>query len=135
MAELGKGTKISYQYPTYWADFDDALKVELPDEVVSEIDTTHLGITGYNKTNMPGLVDNGSFTFDYPFDPETSEDLRGLLRVVCPWRITSPNGTTYTCDTAYLVKPGKVSFEPDTQSVITGITVRLSGGLTIDTTP
>lgn len=126
MAYIGIGAKLEFENGSGWAEVLHCKSVNLPDFNVASIETTHLGLTNYGKTFMPGMIDAGSISFEAEYTADTYADLQGLVRETLGWRISDPTGPSVvvTCD-GFLTSL-KSSMSADEEMMITG-EIKLTG--------
>ncbi|MBN9520841.1 hypothetical protein J0H58_20360 [bacterium] len=127
MSILSVLTKLEYESGSGWAEIDRLKSVNFPQFSISQIDTTHLGVTDYGKTFMPGMIDPGTITFTCAFSENTYTALQGLIRDVLGWRVTAPTGddVAVTCD-GFLSALDVTVGGADEEMTITG-TVKMTG--------
>lgn len=123
MAVIGISAKLEYESGSSWAEVDNCKQVMFPAFSVSSIDTTHLGLTDFGMTFMPGMVDAGACSFTAEYTEATYTALQGLTRDLLGWRVTAPDEgggspVIVTCD-GFLTKL-EVSITPNEEVMISG---------------
>nr|WP_261361167.1 phage tail tube protein [Gemmata massiliana] len=104
--------------------------VNLPNITVTSIDTTHLGLTSYQKTFMPGMIDNGSISFTCEFSESIFTTLHGMLRDVVDWRVTAPADESVVASFSGFLTSIQQPFEPDAEAVLTA-EIKVSGDVSL----
>lgn len=123
MAVIGITAKLEYESGSGWAEVDNCKSVAFPAFTVSSIDTTHLGLTDFGMTFMPGMVDAGACAFEAEYTEATYTALQALTRELIGWRVTAPDEgnaspVIVTCD-GFLTKL-EVSITPNEEVMISG---------------
>lgn len=122
MATIGVTAKLEYESGSGWAEVVGCKTVNFPAFSITSIDTTHLGLTDFAKTYMPGMIDAGSVTFEAEYVSATYTALQALAvaREAIGWRVSAPDGEgdVVTCD-GFLVKLD-VSMSPDEEVMVSG---------------
>lgn len=116
--------------PVTWTKFGDVKDINPSGASVNEIDTTDLDSTG--KEFFPGLPDNGEVTLEVNYVPtDAGQDAcRTVFEAmeVKGYKITSPQGTTYTFDA--LAKNFPTIPKASVDGVQSGtITLKISGSV------
>ncbi len=79
MADVGTGTSIVFGTSSFSAEI---LSLNGSDISRPDVDTTHLGTTGY-KTYMPGdLVEGGTLDMEFAFDPDSQPPIAGAAETI-----------------------------------------------------
>lgn len=91
MATIGITGKLEYDGDSGWVEVSNCKSIQFPSFIVSSIDTTHLGLTDYGMTFVPGMVDAGVCAFEAEYTEATYVGLQALLRETVGWKITAPD--------------------------------------------
>ncbi len=95
MAISTQGTKLAHSVDgTAWTDFVGLREVATPKPVYSSIETTHLDSVAVEK--VPGLPDNGGFTFKILHTSATFSVLLGMYGLPRFFRVTFSDGRGYS---------------------------------------
>ena len=102
MAIIGVTAKLEYSTDegTTYIQVPNCKSVSFPAMSVTSVETTHLGITDYAKTYIPGMTDAGNVSFEAEFTSDTYTALSSILRTEDKWQISSPSGESIvvSCD-------------------------------------
>lgn len=126
MAIIGVGAKLEYESGSGWGEVQNCKSVNFPGFNVTSVETTHLGVSDYAKTFLPGMVDANTITFSCEFTDANYTALQGLVRDVLGWRVSSPSGeaVVVTCD-GFLTSL-EVALAPDEEVMINGA-IKMTG--------
>lgn len=126
MAVLGVTAKLEYESGSGWAEVTNCKSITFPQLQVGAVETTHLGVSDYGRTHMPGLIEANVISFECEYTSEIYTALHGLIRDTLGWRVTSPTGEddVMTCD-GFLTSVN-LSLTPDAEVMITG-EIKLTG--------
>jgi hypothetical protein len=98
MAIIGVGATLTYgdDGVTFGSTISTIMEIEIPDPETGVVDTTHLGITDYVKTSIPGLIDPGELGVKCHFDKTQHAALATLqyARTTKYWKVTVDDAST-----------------------------------------
>ena len=128
MSSIGVTSKLEYETGSTWTEVTRCKQVNFPSFARSSVETTHLGITDYGQTFMPGMTDASVITAEVEFTEAMFTALAGLAddRTLIGWRVTSPDDAevVVTCDG--FVTKCDVSLSPNDEVMIS-LEVKMSG--------
>ncbi|MBP3957422.1 hypothetical protein J8F10_19420 [Gemmata sp. G18] len=102
----------------------------LPSISVTSIDTSHLGLTSYQKTMMPGMITNAAISVSLEFSESAFTTLHGMLRDMVDWRITCPADEPAVVTFSGFITKIDTPFSPD-EEVMISLEITPSGDVSI----
>lgn len=124
MADVGTGTTIAFASSSFSAEI---LSVNGNDISREDIDTTHMGTTGY-RTSMPSdLVEGGTIDFEFAFNADEQPPVQSAAEMIT---ITFPIPSTLTSG-ATLVFSGYINSwswtDPLEEKMTANATIKVDG--------
>ena len=103
------------------------LDASAPEAQVDSVETTNNDSASGLKEFIPGLQDNGQFTFQALYLKTRETALRALLRATKYWRITLPDSSTYDFQ-GFITSMGTAL--PRGENMVNNLTIKITGAVT-----
>jgi len=124
MADVGTGTTIAFATSSFTAE---VMNLNGNDMTRPDIDTSHMGTTGY-KTYIPGkLLEGGAIEMEINFDPDATPPLSGAAETITI-TFPLPSGQATPADVEFSGYINSWSWsDPMEEKMTADVTVKVDG--------
>lgn len=96
-AQIGYGAKVKWSDTSggTYAPFAELLDLPLPETTFEGVEATHMESPNTKKEKIPGLGEEGDFTFQFNFNKTQYATARGMLGQEKFFKVESPAGDVW----------------------------------------